>query len=56
MLAIVASGFFVAAFVREPLYAHLYRPWTRVAVYCAFAAALVDVVNVVISCKATGAS
>jgi hypothetical protein len=42
-LAIVASAFFVAAFVCEPLYAHLYRPWTRVAVYCTFAAAMVDV-------------
>ena len=44
LLAIIASGFFVAAFVREPLYAHLYRPWTRIAVYCTFAAAMVDVI------------
>jgi len=42
-LAMAASGFFVAAFVREPLYAHLYRPWTRAAVYCTFAAAIVEV-------------
>ena len=32
MLEIAASGFFVAAFICEPLYAHLYRPWTRAAV------------------------
>ena len=44
MLAIVAAGLFVAAFVREPLYAHLYRPWTRAAVYCTFAAAIIDVI------------
>jgi hypothetical protein len=44
MLAIVAAGFFVAAFVREPVYAHLYRPWTRAAVYCTFAAAIIDVI------------
>lgn len=44
MLAIAASGFFVVAFVREPLYAHLYRPWTRAAVYCTFAAAIVEMI------------
>ncbi|MBV8545470.1 MAG: hypothetical protein JO093_24655 [Acidobacteria bacterium] len=46
MLAIAAAAFFVAAFVREPLYAHLYRPWTRVAVYCTFAAAIVDIIAI----------
>jgi hypothetical protein len=46
MLGIVAAGFFVAAFVREPLYAHLYRPWTRVSVYCIFAAAMVDIIAI----------
>jgi uncharacterized membrane protein YfcA len=51
MLAIVAAGFFVAAFIREPLYAHLYRPWTRVAVYCTFAAAMVDVVAMSIATR-----
>jgi len=45
MLAIVASGFFVVAFIFEPLYAHLYRPWTRMAVYCTFAAAIIDIVD-----------
>jgi hypothetical protein len=44
-LAIVASGFFFVAFILEPLYAHLYRPWTRVAVYCTFAAAIIDVIE-----------
>jgi len=46
MLAIAAAAFFVAAFVREPLYAHLYRPWTRAAVYCTFAAAIVDIIAI----------
>jgi hypothetical protein len=53
-LAIVASAFFVAAFIREPLYPHLYRPWTRVAVYCTFAAAMVDVIGVVVGRKRNG--
>jgi hypothetical protein len=44
MLGIAASGFFVAAFIREPLYEHLYRPWTRAAVYCTFGAAILEVV------------
>jgi len=47
LLAIAASGFFVAAFICEPLYAHLYRPWTRAGVYCTFAAAIVDVIAMV---------
>jgi hypothetical protein len=50
-LAIAAAAFFVAAFVREPLYAHLYRPWTRVAVYCTFAAAMVDVIAMSIATR-----
>lgn len=54
MLAIVAAGFFVAAFVREPLYAHLYRPWTRAAVYCTFAAAIVDVIAMSIANRRVG--
>lgn len=45
ILEIAASGFFVAAFIVEPLYAHLYRPWTRAAVYCTFAAAIVEVIT-----------
>lgn len=44
MLEMATSGFFVAAFICEPLYAHLYRPWTRAAVYCTFAGAIVEVV------------
>jgi hypothetical protein len=46
ILGIVAAAFFVAAFIREPLYAHPYRPWTRVSVYCTFAAVIVDVIGI----------
>lgn len=43
-LAIVAAGFFVIAFVKEPRYANPYRPWTRAGVYSIFGAAVLEVV------------
>jgi hypothetical protein len=55
MLAIVASGFFVVAFICEPLYAHLYRPWTRAAVYCTFGSAIVNVITSVVVRSKEGA-
>jgi hydrogenase-4 membrane subunit HyfE len=36
LLTIAAAALALWAFVREPLYANLYRPWTRMAVYATF--------------------
>lgn len=46
-LAIAAAGFLVVAFIREPGFAALFRPWTRLAVYATFAAIVLDVVGIV---------
>jgi len=35
-LTIAAAGLAAWAFIREPLYTNLYRPWTRLAVYAVF--------------------
>jgi Mn2+/Fe2+ NRAMP family transporter len=45
-LAIVAAVFFVVAFIVEPGFADLFRPWTRLGVYATFAAILLEVAAV----------
>jgi hypothetical protein len=43
VLGMAACGFFAAAFVREPAFPGLYRPWTRLGVYSIFGGAVVQV-------------
>ncbi|MEA2345362.1 MAG: hypothetical protein QOF63_3531 [Thermoanaerobaculia bacterium] len=45
-LAIAAAVFFVTAFIVEPGFAELFRPWTRLGVYATFAAILLEVAAV----------
>ena len=45
-LLLAASLFFVIAFIVEPGFADLYRPWTRLGVYATFAAILLEVAAV----------
>jgi hypothetical protein len=46
-LAIAAAGFFVLAFIREPGFAALYRPWTRLAVYATFGAIVLELAAII---------
>jgi len=45
-LLLAASLFFGIAFIVEPGFADLFRPWTRLAVYATFAAILLEVAAV----------
>lgn len=40
LLTVAAAGLAAWAFIREPLYANLYRPWTRLAVYATFSSVI----------------
>ncbi|MEA2236080.1 MAG: hypothetical protein QOC81_804 [Thermoanaerobaculia bacterium] len=44
-LAMAAAGFLILAFIFEPGFAALYRPWTRVGVYATFGAIFLEVVG-----------
>ena len=39
-LTIAAAGLMAWAFIHEPTYTNLYRPWTRLAVYSTFASVI----------------
>jgi hypothetical protein len=45
-LAIAAACLLVVAFIREPGFTALYRPWTRLAVYSTFAAIIMELAAV----------
>src|SRR6185295_13803854 len=45
-LVMAASLFFMIAFVTEPGFADLYRPWTRIAAYSTFGAIILEVAAV----------
>ena len=43
LLTVAAAALALWAFIREPHYANLYRPWTRLAVYATFSSVILRV-------------